>query len=103
MYARDVREQVSSASHKRPYGEGYPSHFGNKENYPLQAKKPWVHHPLMYTGHYGTGHGGKPGPVRAFYNDRDRATFDVGAHDEKAGFTPNGTPKYSFATYYPKK
>ncbi|KDN62287.1 putative zinc knuckle [Colletotrichum sublineola] len=91
MYAKDARQQVAGAPAPRGFGQrGYPSYFGNKATppekpLPLQAAKPVQHVPLVPGQSTPCAPGTKPGAWRAFYNDKNRAEFDVGYYDSKKG------------------
>ena len=88
---------------------GYPKTFNNGEGLNLSSRRPHTEFPLTPSdGRSGNAYrGGDPGPVRAFYNNGDRNTVDVGFHDQREA--PRGprdgsaharTP-YTRADHYP--
>ncbi|KAH0432386.1 hypothetical protein CcaCcLH18_06466 [Colletotrichum camelliae] len=86
LNAADIRRQVRQAP-SEPYSRGlYPHEYGNKPPLPLQAEPRWTEFPMKPSpskGDRGNNYtGGKPGPVRAIYNDDDREVFDVAYHDK---------------------
>ncbi|KAK1962214.1 hypothetical protein LY78DRAFT_661456 [Colletotrichum sublineola] len=108
MYAKDARQQVAGAPAPRGFGQrGYPSYFGNKATppekpLPLQAAKPVQHVPLVPGQSTPCAPGTKPGAWRAFYNDKNRAEFDVGYYDSKKGRSARGHTLFSLGNYHPK-
>jgi hypothetical protein len=107
-----VRRQVKEAPPRtRAHGK-YPAVFHNDEKLPLSSKGTHFEFPIkpssgVVAGSSGFQGGGPPGPVRAFYNNRDRTTFNIGFKDSsKPPRGPrNGRPEpnlpYSLGIYHP--
>ncbi|KAK3940432.1 hypothetical protein QBC46DRAFT_260921 [Diplogelasinospora grovesii] len=104
MYASEVEAQVLDAPNPRK-DLRYPDPFENHStsdgtNLPLQASTPILHHPLV-PGQTTAWKGGRPGAVRAFYNNKNRQVFDVGYHDKNAPRTKSGKEGFTMADYIP--
>ncbi|KAI0154522.1 hypothetical protein GGR57DRAFT_502272 [Xylariaceae sp. FL1272] len=110
IYARDVRAQQAKAPVHPTARQKYPSYFYNAEGIPLstaghltsRGNNQWLHQPMI-PGKATAYQGGKvkPGSVRTFYTEGDRAHFDVGFHDPRIA-RPDGTHPFTLATYVPK-
>lgn len=111
LQASDVRRQVQEAPTNIRSVGAYPKTYHNQPPEPLRAQPPFREYPVVPSPANGSPAGnytgGNPGPTRAFYNNNDRSTFDVGYHDStraplgpRNGRAHTNTP-YSLAKYVP--
>ncbi|KAF4927575.1 hypothetical protein CGCVW01_v002334 [Colletotrichum viniferum] len=87
LNAADIRRQVRQAPSEPRSRGAYPHAYYNKPPLPLQAEREWTTFPMKPSpskGDRGNNYtGGRPGPVRAIYNDAERDVFDVAYHDSR--------------------
>ncbi|KAF6835855.1 hypothetical protein CMUS01_05636 [Colletotrichum musicola] len=104
--AAEVRRQVREAPPFEGQTKGYPKEYHNDPSLPLTAEPQCTEYPIVPTagGNYRRG---RPGPVRAFYNDSDRENFDLAYHDDsrppigpREGRDYKRSP-FSLARYHP--
>ncbi|CAG8959852.1 hypothetical protein HYFRA_00013124 [Hymenoscyphus fraxineus] len=88
VYAEDAERQIQNARAPDPTHR-YPSTFQNYENLPVTPIGPLEHTPILASGQQWV-RGMNPGAIRGVYNDNDRQTFDIIAHNGSAGQSGQG-------------
>ncbi|KAK1465877.1 hypothetical protein CMEL01_11869 [Colletotrichum melonis] len=111
--ASDVRRQVREAPAGLAAQRHYPRVYHNQPPLPLSSAPPYREFPIVPSPQDGstpknfTRSDPTPGPVRAFYNENDRSTFDVGYKDVTLAprgprnGRQHGNSNFSLATYHP--